>query len=163
MRRDTLLRRGGARVTIPQCSRGAAGFMPSLAMPRVSAPQRIRCMNEPERACASPPWGRWEVLLDEPAYKVKRIVVHPGKRLSYQRHFRRTEHWVVVEGEAAVTIEGKEVLLRQGDTLFVPREAAHRIANRGAGLLVIIEIQQGDYLHEDDIVRLEDDYGRQRA
>lgn len=118
-------------------------------------------MKEPERASASPPWGKWEVLLDEPAYKVKRIVVEPGKRLSYQKHFRRAEHWVVVGGEATVTLDGKEVVLRQGATVDVPRETAHRIANQGQGPLVIIEIQQGDYLEEDDILRLEDDYGRQ--
>lgn len=118
-------------------------------------------MKEGEPASASPPWGRWEVLLDEPAYKVKRITVHPGKRLSYQKHFHRAEHWVVVAGEATVTLDGKEVVLRRGAALDVPQGAAHRIANSGQELLEIIEIQQGDYLAEDDIVRLEDDYGRQ--
>lgn len=117
-------------------------------------------MEEGEPHRASPPWGSWEVVLSEPRYKVKRIVVHPGNRLSYQKHFRRAEQWVVVEGEATVTLEGKEMVLSQGATMHVPREAAHRIANQGREPLVIIEIQQGDYLEEDDILRLEDDYGR---
>ncbi len=109
---------------------------------------------------ASPPWGKWEVLLDEPNYKVKRITVLPGKRLSYQKHFKRNEHWVVVEGKAVVTLDGKEMDLVKGETVDIPKEAAHRIANNGNKQLTFIEIQFGEYFGEDDIIRLEDDYGR---
>lgn len=109
---------------------------------------------------ASPPWGKWEVLLDEPDYKVKRITVLPGKRLSYQKHFKRKEHWMIVEGKAVVTLDGKEICLEKGETVDIPQEAAHRIANRGDELMTFIEIQQGEYFGEDDIIRLEDDYGR---
>jgi mannose-6-phosphate isomerase-like protein (cupin superfamily) len=108
----------------------------------------------------SPPWGKWEVLLDEPNYKVKRITVLPGKRLSYQKHFKRNEHWVVVEGKAVVTLDGKEIDLVKGETVDIPQEAAHRIANTGNKQLTFIEIQLGEYFGEDDIIRLEDDYGR---
>ncbi len=109
---------------------------------------------------ASPPWGKWEVLLDEPNYKVKRITVLPGKRLSYQKHSRRKEHWVVVEGKAVVTLDGKEINLVKGETVDIPQEAAHRITNNGNKQLTFIEIQLGEYFGEDDIIRLEDDYGR---
>ena len=109
---------------------------------------------------ASPPWGKWEVLLDEPRYKVKRITVLPGKRLSYQKHFKRQEHWMIVEGEALVTLDGKEIALKTGEYIDIPMESAHRIANEGSAPMVFIEIQRGTYFGEDDIVRLQDDYGR---
>ncbi|MHC4267406.1 MAG: phosphomannose isomerase type II C-terminal cupin domain [Planctomycetota bacterium] len=119
-------------------------------------------MNTPnsDRKMASPPWGRWEVLLDEPIYKVKRIIVLPGKRLSYQKHFKRREHWMVVEGNGVVTVDGKDVNLSKGETINIAEEQAHRMANNGYEDLVFIEIQLGEYFGEDDIVRLEDDYGR---
>lgn len=115
---------------------------------------------EPDAKKANPPWGRWEVLLDEPAYKVKRITVLPGKRLSYQKHFRRSEHWMVVEGKGVVTIDGKEIHVEKGSAIDIASEAAHRMANNGDDILTFIEIQQGEYFGEDDIIRLEDDYGR---
>ena len=115
---------------------------------------------EPDAKKSNPPWGRWEVLLDEPTYKVKRITVLPGKRLSYQKHFRRNEHWMVVEGKGMVTLDGKEIHIEKEDTVDIDREAAHRITNVGDEDLTFIEIQQGEYFGEDDIVRLEDDYGR---
>jgi mannose-6-phosphate isomerase-like protein (cupin superfamily) len=119
-------------------------------------------MNTPksDKEMASPPWGRWEVLLDEPSYKVKRITVLPGKRLSYQKHFKRREHWMVVEGNGVVTIDGKDVHLSKGKAIDIAQEEAHRMANNGDEDLTFIEIQQGEYFGEDDIVRLEDDYGR---
>ncbi len=119
-------------------------------------------MNTPksDKEMASPPWGRWEVLLDEPAYKVKRITVLPGKRLSYQKHSRRREHWMVVEGKGVVTIDGKDVHLSKGEAIDIAQEEAHRMANSGDEDLTFIEIQQGEYFGEDDIIRLEDDYGR---
>ncbi len=119
-------------------------------------------MDKPEhdKNVSNPPWGRWEVLLEEPAYKVKRITVLPGKRLSYQKHFRRKEHWMVVEGKGLVTIDGKEINIEKEGTIDIAREVAHRIANVGQENLTFIEIQQGEYFGEDDIIRLEDDYGR---
>jgi len=106
------------------------------------------------------PWGAWLVLEEKPKWKVKRIEVNPGHRLSYQRHSRRQEHWVIVQGEALVTIDGREILLKSGEWVDIPKGAWHRIANTGRELLVYIEVQQGDYLGEDDIERGQDDYGR---
>jgi mannose-6-phosphate isomerase len=106
------------------------------------------------------PWGRWEVVLEEPSYRVKRIVVLPGKRLSYQTHKRRSEHWVVVGGRGLATLDGRQVPLGPGDSVDVPLQAPHRMANPGTEDLVFIEVQRGSYFGEDDIVRLEDDFGR---
>jgi glycosyltransferase involved in cell wall biosynthesis/mannose-6-phosphate isomerase-like protein (cupin superfamily) len=124
--------------------------------------RQILQIPRPDARKACPPWGKWEVLLDEPNYKVKRITVLPGKRLSYQKHFKRKEHWMVVEGKAVVTLDDKEIRLKKGETVDIPQEAAHRIANREKKQMTFIEIQQGEYFGEDDIVRLEDDYGRAR-
>ncbi|OYT69879.1 MAG: mannose-6-phosphate isomerase [Chloracidobacterium sp. CP2_5A] len=106
------------------------------------------------------PWGQYAVIDEGLGYKVKRIEVLPGQRLSYQKHAQRDEHWIVVQGCAQVTIDGRERLVRVGEAVDVPTGAAHRIANPSADLLVLIEIQLGEYLGEDDIVRLQDDYGR---
>lgn len=107
------------------------------------------------------PWGTFTVLDDEaPDHKVKRIVVHPGRRLSYQRHGHRAEHWFVVSGEALVTIDGTVHRVRGGEAVDIPLGAAHRVENGGKVDLVLIEVQHGDYFGEDDIVRLEDDFGR---
>ncbi|MDQ5836905.1 MAG: phosphomannose isomerase type II C-terminal cupin domain [Acidobacteriota bacterium] len=106
------------------------------------------------------PWGSFTVLDEGEGFKVKRIEVLPGKRLSYQRHARRAEHWMVVAGAARVTLDGGETLVRLGETADIPVGTAHRIENPGADLLILIEIQRGDYLGEDDITRLEDDFGR---
>ncbi len=107
------------------------------------------------------PWGFFEVLSDHGAdHKVKRITVWPGKRLSLQYHARRSEHWVVVSGRALVTV-GEEVYdLVPGESVNIPRGAPHRVENPGDEPLVFIEIQMGSYFGEDDIVRLEDDFGR---
>ncbi len=109
---------------------------------------------------STPPWGRWVVLLDEEDFKVKRIDVLPGKRLSYQKHFRREEHWEVVRGTGRVTMDGTDTVLEPGDCITIRREALHRITNIGHELLVFIEVQRGEYFGEDDIIRVEDDYGR---
>jgi len=112
---------------------------------------------------ATPPWGHWEVLLDTPTYKVKRLTVWPGERLSYQKHFRREEHWTVVQGEALITLNDVELRRASGEAIDIPREAWHRLANPGASDLVVIEVQCGDYLGEDDIVRRQDNYGRAKT
>ena len=106
------------------------------------------------------PWGSFTVLDEGRGYKVKRIEVLSGKRLSYQRHARRAEHWMVVAGAARVTLDGGDIVVGCGETVDIPVGAAHRIENPGADTLVFIEIQRGDYLGEDDITRLEDDFGR---
>jgi mannose-6-phosphate isomerase len=107
------------------------------------------------------PWGSYTVLAEGDDYKVKRITVLPGKRLSYQRHARRGEHWFVVEGSGRITLDGEEIDVFPGAAVDVPVGAAHRIANTGtAQPLTFIEVQRGDYFGEDDIVRLEDDFGR---
>ena len=106
------------------------------------------------------PWGEYFVLEDAPTHKVKRIVVHPGRRLSYQRHEKRAEHWVVVAGTGVVTLDGEDRQLAPGDTVEVPEEAAHRIACTGDRDLEFVEVQTGIYFGEDDIERLDDDYGR---
>src|SRR2546430_2504481 len=106
------------------------------------------------------PWGSFTVLDEGEGFKVKRIEVLPGKRLSYQRHARRAEHWFVVAGAARVTLDGGESLVRRGEAVDIPVGSGHRVGNPGEVLLVFIEVQRGDYLGEDDITRLEDDFGR---
>jgi len=107
------------------------------------------------------PWGSYTVIDDTAAtHKVKRIVVHPGKRLSYQRHARRAEHWFIVEGDALCTLDGEQRRLGPADAIDIPAGAAHRIENVGDVDVVFVEVQHGDYFGEDDIVRLEDDFGR---
>ncbi len=106
------------------------------------------------------PWGSWVVLDEGEGYKVKRIHVDPGCRLSYQMHDHRSEHWVVLSGVATCTIDGELSLALAGHTVDVPLGAKHRLANDGDVELVIVEVQRGPYTGEDDIVRFEDDYGR---
>ncbi len=106
------------------------------------------------------PWGHYEVLSDEPDHKVKRITVISGARLSLQRHRRRSEHWHVVRGEAVVTLDQQEIALTAGESVDIPKGGVHRVANPGQEDMVFIEVQRGDYFGEDDIERLEDDYGR---
>ena len=106
------------------------------------------------------PWGSYTVLEEQPTYKVKRIEVLPGHRLSYQKHQKRSEHWMIVGGRAIITLNGKDMDLSAGQSIDVPRGAPHRIANPGTAILTFIEIQRGDYFGEDDIIRLNDDYGR---
>jgi mannose-6-phosphate isomerase len=110
---------------------------------------------------AERPWGTYTVLSeDAPDHKVKRIVVYPGKRLSYQRHAQRAEHWFVVSGTGHVTLDGEEIEIRAGQHIDIPQASAHRMANDGDRDVVFIEVQHGTYFGEDDIVRLEDDFGR---
>jgi len=109
---------------------------------------------------AERPWGSWHVLDVGAGFKVKRIVVGPHQRLSYQTHAHRAEHWVVVSGKATCVIDGDELLLGPGQSVDVAIGQAHRICNAQDEELVLIEVQLGDYTGEDDIVRLEDDYDR---
>jgi len=107
------------------------------------------------------PWGSFTILDEAENYKVKRIEVLPGKRLSYQRHGKRAEHWFVVQGTAKVTLNGSEILVRAGESVDIPVGTAHRVENPlDAETLVFIEAQTGTYFGEDDIERLEDDFGR---
>lgn len=106
------------------------------------------------------PWGRYTILGEGPDYKIKRIVVNPGQILSLQMHHHRSEHWVVVSGTALVTIGDQEQLVCDNESVFVPQTVKHRLANTGKIPLVLIEVQSGRYLGEDDIVRFEDVYGR---
>jgi mannose-6-phosphate isomerase len=107
------------------------------------------------------PWGSFTVLDDEMFdHKVKRIVVAPGKRLSYQTHAKRAEHWFVVDGVATVVLDGKDYELGPGKSIDIEIGQAHRCENHGDVPVLFIEVQHGTYFGEDDIVRLEDDFGR---
>jgi mannose-6-phosphate isomerase len=106
------------------------------------------------------PWGRYDVLAEHDCFKVKSITVAPGKRLSYQKHARRSEHWFIVEGSGLVTMDGATIAVTRGVAVDVPVGVCHRIENNGSIDLVFVEVQHGDYFGEDDIERLDDDYGR---
>jgi mannose-6-phosphate isomerase-like protein (cupin superfamily) len=106
------------------------------------------------------PWGSFHTLEEGPGYKVKRLVILPGQRLSLQKHRRRAEHWVVAAGTATVTNGTRVLRLSRRSCTVIPRQAWHRIENRGRTPVVVIEVQHGSYLGEDDIIRKQDDYGR---
>ena len=107
------------------------------------------------------PWGTFTVLDEGENFKVKRIEVLPGKRLSYQKHSQRAEHWFVVQGTAKVTLDDRDIEIKSGNAIDIAIGSAHRVENPGDELLVFIEVQRGSYLGEDDIVRLQDDFGRE--
>ncbi|MDR2639635.1 MAG: mannose-1-phosphate guanylyltransferase/mannose-6-phosphate isomerase [Helicobacteraceae bacterium] len=111
-------------------------------------------------AIAHRPWGTYEVLDKGDRFKIKRIVVKAGKRLSMQKHFHRNEHWIVLSGAALVTLEGKTTLVNANESIYIHAGCVHRLENPGKIDLAIIEAQVGDYLGEDDIVRIEDDFKR---
>ena len=106
------------------------------------------------------PWGNYRVLHRQPGIQVKRIEVKPGLRFSLQRHLRRTEKWVVIEGQGLATLGDAQLRTKKGDLLEVPCGLVHRLQNTGTVPLVFIEVQFGEYLGEDDIIRLEDDFKR---
>ncbi len=106
------------------------------------------------------PWGSWRSLLKGSGYQIKLLEIKPGGRPSLQRHERRSEHWVVVAGTAIVTRDSDEITVPTNESIFIPLGAVHRIENRGSEFLQVIEVQLGDYLGEDDIIRFEDDYRR---
>ena len=106
------------------------------------------------------PWGEFHNILEESQYKVKKIIVKPGKRLSLQSHNHRNEHWIIVQGDAKVTNGEDSLILKENQHTYIPVKNLHRIENIGSIDLVFIEVQYGDYLEEDDIIRYSDDFGR---
>ena len=126
---------------------------------KLSRPDPIAVKSRPIEFAAKP-WGSFSTLEEGPGYKVKRLVVRPGGRLSLQKHRHRAEHWVVVAGTATVVRGKQRFALRRRQCAVIPRQAWHRIENRGRQTVVVIEVQHGDYLGEDDIIRKQDDYGR---
>ena len=109
------------------------------------------------------PWGKYTVLDESNGYKIKRIEVNPGQRLSLQMHHHRSEHWIVVSGTAKVTCGEDEYMVNVNESTFISIGKSHRLENPGKIPLVIIEVQSGEYLGEDDIVRFDDDYQRCEA
>jgi mannose-1-phosphate guanylyltransferase/mannose-6-phosphate isomerase len=108
------------------------------------------------------PWGSYTILEEGERYKIKRIVVNPQARLSLQKHYHRSEHWVVIRGAAKVTIGDNEITIHENESVYVPKSTLHRLENPGKVPLEIIEVQNGEYVGEDDIVRVDDMYGRDR-
>lgn len=106
------------------------------------------------------PWGTWEVLDSGENYCVKKICVTPGNKLSLQLHHHRSEHWIIVRGEALVTLGSEKIVRGANQSVYIPAECKHRIQNDGTTVVEFIEIQIGDNLDENDIVRFEDIYGR---
>lgn len=106
------------------------------------------------------PWGSYDAIDEGHRFKVKRIMVKPGEKLSLQMHHHRAEHWIVVSGTALVTVDGHEQLLSENQSTYIPLGRQHRLENPGKVDLHLIEVQSGSYLGEDDIVRFEDTYGR---
>ncbi|MDU1667288.1 MAG: mannose-1-phosphate guanylyltransferase/mannose-6-phosphate isomerase, partial [Bradyrhizobium sp.] len=107
------------------------------------------------------PWGSYQSVDNGERHQVKRIVVKPGQRLSLQRHYHRSEHWIVVRGAARVTVNETVKTVHENESIYIPMGAVHRLENPGKILLELIEVQTGSYLGEDDIIRLEDDYRRE--
>ncbi|BBA79178.1 mannose-6-phosphate isomerase [cyanobacterium endosymbiont of Rhopalodia gibberula] len=109
------------------------------------------------------PWGSFTTLEEGPGYKIKRIEVSPGHRLSLQMHHHRSEHWIIVSGTARVICGDKEKILVANQSTYVPQCTVHRLENPGVIKLILIEVQNGEYLGEDDIIRFQDDYSRHQA
>ena len=125
--------------------------------------ERLKAAGRPEAVAHNRsyrPWGYYESLIRGERFQVKRIVVSPGRQLSLQSHFHRAEHWVVVNGTAKVTRDAETLIVRENESVYLPLGCVHRLENPGRIPLTLIEVQSGAYLGEDDIVRLEDQYGR---
>lgn len=116
--------------------------------PQYGTPQNIR------------PWGEYHILHNDENCKVKKIIVNPGGKLSYQYHHKRNEVWTIIEGTGQFTLDGVHTICSAGDTLIIPRFAKHMIENLSSVPLTFIEVQRGTYFGEDDIVRIDDIYGR---
>lgn len=106
------------------------------------------------------PWGTYQTLQIEDNYQVKLLIIQPGGRLSLQKHFKRAEHWVIVAGSPTLTLNDETRVYHVDESVYIPREAIHRIENFSNDVCKLIEVQIGSYLGEDDIVRIEDIYGR---
>jgi mannose-6-phosphate isomerase len=135
----------------------AQEVMPAVAnLPTPIRPQEV----SPIAATELRPWGSFTILEEARGYKIKRIEVKPGHRLSLQMHHHRSEHWIVVSGTAKVVCGDEEITLASNQSTYVPQCTNHRLENPGVIPLVLIEVQNGEYLGEDDIVRFQDDYSR---
>ncbi len=133
----------------------------SAELKHLVAELKAQGREEAERhATVYRPWGSYRTIIEGPRYLVKEIVVQPGRRLSGQYHHHRAEHWVVVEGVAEIERDDEKIRLEEDQSLYIPLGAVHRLKNPGTTPLRLIEVQTGSYLAEDDIVRLDDDYGR---
>ena len=142
----------------------------ALLVAPLSSSQKVKAVVEKLKQRRSPltdvpqtvlrPWGTYSVLDDNERYKIKRIVVKPGKRLSLQKHLHRSEHWVVVSGTATCTVGDKTFYVRSNESTYIPMGELHRLQNEGKLPLVIVEVQVGEYTGEDDIIRLQDDFKR---
>ncbi len=132
--------------------------------PVKEAPSAIASLTNLNGESAHPtverPWGSFTTLEEGRGYKIKRIEVKPGHRLSLQMHHHRSEHWIVVSGTAKVTCADKETMISTNQSTYVPKCTAHRLENPGIIPLILIEVQNGEYLGEDDIIRFQDDYAR---
>ncbi|MDC0560136.1 phosphomannose isomerase type II C-terminal cupin domain [Flavobacteriaceae bacterium] len=106
------------------------------------------------------PWGEFFIIQETISYKIKRIEVNPGQRLSYQYHNKRSEVWIIIQGEGTVLLNDNKINYSKGDTIEIPQGVKHRIENNGSEKTIFIEVQTGTYFGEDDIVRLQDDYNR---
>src|SRR5690606_16739573 len=126
---------------------------------RLKADPATRALTEIHQTSYRP-WGGYSSVLNGERFQVKRLFVKPGKRLSLQKHFHRAEHWVVVRGTAEVQVGEETRTLRENESVYIPQGAIHRLSNPGKILLELIEVQTGSYLGEDDIVRVEDEFGR---
>jgi mannose-1-phosphate guanylyltransferase/mannose-6-phosphate isomerase len=125
--------------------------------------ERLKKSNRPEAELHTTvyrPWGYYTLLESGHRYKVKRIAIYPGKSISLQLHHHRAEHWIVVKGTAKITKNGEVVLVHENESIYVPKSTRHRVKNEGKVDLQIIEIQTGEYVEEDDILRFDDEYGR---
>lgn len=129
-------------------------------IPALSLPASLH--TEGVAATELRPWGSFTILEEGRGYKIKRIEVKPGHRLSLQMHYHRSEHWIVVSGTAKVVCGDRELVIHQNQSTYVPQGNVHRLENPGVIPLVLIEVQNGEYLGEDDIIRFEDDYYRNR-
>ncbi len=133
----------------------------NLAAKVLSEEPMVKPMVTPSIAATElRPWGAFTILEEGPGYKIKRIEVKTGHRLSLQMHHHRSEHWIVISGIAKVTRGNEEIMLSENESTYVPRFTKHRLENPGKVPLVLIEVQNGEYLGEDDITRYDDDYAR---
>jgi mannose-6-phosphate isomerase-like protein (cupin superfamily) len=129
--------------------KGLVADLQARGRPEADTPARVRR-----------PWGWYQTMDLGDRFRVKRIQVAPGKQLSLQKHYHRAEHWVVVRGTAEVTRDAEVITVRENESIYLPAGCMHRLTNPGKIPVELIEVQTGAYLEEDDIVRIEDDFGR---